>query len=123
VLVDSGAARRVLANLLDNAVRYAASAVSVGVRTEADGGALVEIVDDGPGIPAEDRDRVFERFSRLHDARDRGTGGSGLGLAIVKELVNQLGGTVWLADADPGADPPGLRVQVRFPRTPPGNPG
>jgi signal transduction histidine kinase len=115
VLADPGAVRRVLANLLDNAVRYAASAVSVGVGTGPDGGALVEIVDDGPGIPAEDRKRVFERFSRLHDARDRGTGGSGLGLAIVRELVQQQGGSVGLGDAVDGADPPGLRVQVRFP--------
>ena len=115
VLADPGAVRRVLANLLDNAVRYAASAVSVGVGTGPDGGALVEIVDDGPGIPAEDRKRVFERFSRLHDARDRGTGGSGLGLAIVRELVQQQGGSVDLGDAVDGADPPGLRVQVRFP--------
>jgi signal transduction histidine kinase len=118
VVANPGAVQRLLANLLDNAVRYAASAVSVGVRTEADGDALVEIIDDGPGIPAEDRERVFERFSRLHDARDRGTGGSGLGLAIVQELVTQSGGTVRLADAAPDADPPGLRVQVRLPPAP-----
>jgi signal transduction histidine kinase len=120
VLADPGAVRRVLANLLDNAVRYAASAVVVGVGTGADGGVLVQITDDGPGIPPEDRDRVFERFSRLHDARDRGTGGSGLGLAIVRELVSQQGGSVGLGDAVDGADPPGLRVRVWFPAAPAG---
>ena len=116
MLVNADAVRRVLANLLDNAVRYAGSAVVVGVGAEADGGVLMSVTDDGPGVPAEDRDRVFERFSRLHDARDRDTGGSGLGLAIVRELVTQQGGSISLADADEGADPPGLRVQVRFPR-------
>ena len=55
---------------------------------------MLVVTDDGPGIPADDRARVFERFTRLHDARDRDTGGSGLGLAIVGELVRQQGGTV-----------------------------
>jgi signal transduction histidine kinase len=114
-LVNADGVRRVLANLLDNAVRYAASAVVVVVGPGADGGAVISVTDDGPGIPAQDRDRVFERFSRLHDARDRGTGGSGLGLAIVRELVHQQGGSISLADAVEGADPPGLRVEVRFP--------
>ncbi len=115
VLANPGAVQRVLANLLDNAVRHAASAVVVAVCTGADGGVLISVTDDGPGIPVQDRDRVFERFSRLHDARDRGTGGSGLGLAIVRELVSQQGGSILLADAVEGADPPGLRAEVRFP--------
>ena len=115
-LVNRDAAQRVLANLLDNAVRYAGSAVAVVVGAGADGGVLISVTDDGPGVPAQDRDRVFERFSRLQDARDRGTGGSGLGLAIVRELVAQQGGSISLADAAEGADPPGLRVEVRFPR-------
>jgi signal transduction histidine kinase len=114
VVFNGTAARRVLTNLLDNAVRYAASGVVARVDTGPGGSALVEITDDGPGIPVEDRDRVFERFARLHDARDRGSGGSGLGLAIVRELVQQQGGSIDLADAAPGAEPPGLRVRVRF---------
>ena len=89
-----GALRAGAANLLDNAVRYAASAV-IGHRAAGEPTAA-RCWDRRrrPGIPVEDRERVFERFSRLHDARDRGTGGSGLGLAIVRELVGQQGGSV-----------------------------
>jgi signal transduction histidine kinase len=83
---------------------------------------LLIVSDDGPGIPPAQRERVFERFARLDDARDRDAGGSGLGLAIVRELVARLGGTVTLADAGSAASPrgdhPGLRVEVRLPRTP-----
>ncbi len=108
------AVARVLANVVDNAVRYASSGVVVSVGSAA-GGAVLTVTDDGPGIPAADRARVFERFTRLHDARDRGTGGSGLGLAIVGELVRQHGGSVTLDDKSPGGDPPGLRVEVHLP--------
>ena len=114
VEANSGAVTRVLANLLDNAVRYAATGVRMTVRSTG-GGAEVTIADDGPGIPAADRERVFERFTRLQDARDRDSGGSGLGLAIVRELIGQQGGTVALADAMEGEDPPGLAVRVWFP--------
>ncbi|WP_082159405.1 ATP-binding protein [Micromonospora sp. HK10] len=75
---------------------------------------LVTVTDDGPGIPAADRERVFERFTRLDDARARDDGGAGLGLAIVRELVRRAGGSVELADAGPGIGS-GLRVTVRLP--------
>jgi signal transduction histidine kinase len=68
------------------------------------------VSDDGPGIPAEDRDRVFNRFTRLDQARDRGSGGAGLGLAIVRELVRSHGGVVVLGDAEPG-----LSARVELP--------
>ena len=106
---------RVLANIVANAVRYASTRVAVSVGSAAGGGAVLGVTDDGPGIPAADRARVFERFTRLHDARDRNTGGSGLGLAIVGELVRQQGGSVTLDDKSPGGDPPGLRVEVHLP--------
>ena len=105
---------RVLVNVLDNAVRYASSAVAVAVSSTPQGAELV-VTDDGPGVPSEDRGRILERFTRLDDARDRDTGGSGLGLAIVDELVRQLGGSVSLGDARDGVDNPGLRLQIRFP--------
>jgi len=102
---------RVVANLLDNAVRHAASAVRLTVT--ADGAyQMISVSDDGPGIPATDRERVFDRFTRLDDARARDAGGSGLGLAIVRELVRRHGGTVVLRGTSP---PPGLRVDVRLP--------
>ncbi len=105
---------RVVANLLDNAARHAASSVRLAVA--ADGAyQMISVSDDGPGIPAADRERVFDRFTRLDDARARDAGGSGLGLAIVRELVRRHGGTVALHDAAP---PPGLRVDVRLPGAP-----
>jgi signal transduction histidine kinase len=105
---DPQALRHVMTNLVDNAVRHATSRV---VLTLVPGGFTV--IDDGPGIPAADRARVFERFTRLDDARARDAGGSGLGLAIVRELVRRHGGTVALADANPG-----VRAQVRLPSAP-----
>ena len=63
--------------------------------------AVISVSDDGPGIPPEDRERVFERFTRLDDARGRGSGGAGLGLAIVRELIARAGGTVELPHPPP----------------------
>jgi two-component system, OmpR family, sensor histidine kinase SenX3 len=84
-------------NLLDNAIRYApqTSRVSVGV-SRADALVRVAVVDQGPGIPQDQRERVFERFYRLDAARSRETGGSGLGLSIVKHIANDHGGRVEL---------------------------
>jgi signal transduction histidine kinase len=107
--VEPDAIGRVVANLLDNAERHARS--SVRLEVAGDGGyARITVSDDGPGIPPADRARVFDRFTRLDDARARDAGGSGLGLAIVRELVRRHGGTVTLGDASPG-----LRVDVRLP--------
>ncbi|MGR6997016.1 ATP-binding protein [Yinghuangia aomiensis] len=90
---DPGALTRVLRNLADNAAAHAASRVRI-VLSAAGGHAVVEVGDDGPGIPEAERDRVFDRFVRLDASRGRTTGGSGLGLAIVRELVAAHGGTV-----------------------------
>jgi signal transduction histidine kinase len=118
---DADALRRIVDNLVDNAVRHARSEVRVEVGLEpgpvpgSDGAgaarALIAVVDDGPGIPASDAQRVFERFTRLDDARSRDAGGAGLGLAIVAELVRRHGGEVCLKDAAPG-----LRAEVLLPR-------
>ena len=75
------------------------------------------VTDDGPGIAAADREQVFERFTRLDDARSRDEGGSGLGLAIVAELVRSVGGAVRLTD--PAGGGPGLSAVVRLPAGPP----
>jgi signal transduction histidine kinase len=105
---------RAIANLVDNAVRHTRTKVCVEVR--ADGAYhLVTVTDDGPGIPLADRGRVFDRFTRLDDARARDAGGAGLGLAIVRELVRRHGGTVRLTDASPG---PGLCAEIRLPAAP-----
>lgn len=97
---------RVLTNLIDNAVRHTASKVEVALT--ADG--ILTVTDDGPGIPEEDRERVFNRFTRLDTGRSRDEGGAGLGLAIVRETVRAHGGTVHLEDASPG-----LRAVVSLP--------
>lgn len=112
VVGDAEALRRVLGNLVDNAVRHAASAVRVDVRFAGDGVELV-VADDGPGIPEADRERVFDRFTRLDGARSRDAGGAGLGLALVRELVRAHRGTVRLED-----NAPGLRAVVHLPSSP-----
>ena len=114
---DPDALRRLLVNLLDNAVRHAASQVCVSVSAEA-GWVVLTVTDDGPGIPASDRERVFGRFARLDNARDRtGEEGAGLGLAIVRSTAEAHGGSVSLSDAASGSAGPGLRAVVRLPLT------
>ena len=101
---------QVVRNLLDNAGRHATSEVSVGLG-ELDGSVVLEVADDGTGIAADDRARVFDRFVRLDDARARDEGGAGLGLAIVRKIVDTSGGSVEVMDAASG----GARFVVRLP--------
>jgi signal transduction histidine kinase len=100
---------RIVVNLVENALRYARSRVEVCVDT-CETSVVLAVADDGPGVPDADRERVFERFTRLHDDRSRASGGSGLGLAIVRELATAGGGAVVLDDAGPG-----LRAVVTLP--------
>jgi signal transduction histidine kinase len=109
---DADGLTRVLDNLVANARRHTASGVTVDVRLDGSA-AVLTVTDDGPGIAPEDRERVFERFTRLDEARSRDAGGSGLGLAIVREIVEAHRGTVTLLDAGPG-----LRVVIRLPAAP-----
>ena len=102
-------ARRLVGNLVDNASRHASHHVSVTVATR-DGWVALTVQDDGPGVAPADRGRVFERFTRLDDARAFEEGGAGLGLAIVKDIVTRHGGTVAFVDCAVGA-----RVEVRLP--------
>ncbi len=101
---------RAVANLVDNAVRHARTAVVVSADVHGDAARLV-VQDDGNGVPPQERERVFDRFARLEEARDRDSGGSGLGLAITRELLRRNGAHVWLEDAAPG-----LRAVVEFER-------
>ena len=106
---DPAALARVLRNLLDNAARHAASVVEVDLR-RSEGHAVLTIGDDGPGIPAGDRLRVFDRFVRLDEGRSRGAGGTGLGLAIVSEIVAVHHGRVRIEDRPGG----GTRAVVQL---------
>ncbi|MBC6457265.1 sensor histidine kinase [Actinomadura sp. HBU206391] len=100
---------RVLDNLLDNAHRHAESAVEVTVEP-VDGQAVVTVTDDGAGIASRDRERVFERFTRLADGRRRDPGGSGLGLAISRDITHAHHGTLKAEDS-----PHGARFVLRLP--------
>ncbi|MDQ7809707.1 ATP-binding protein [Amycolatopsis sp. A133] len=97
---------RLVRNLVDNAQRHAVSRVAVTV-SAVDGQVVLAVEDDGPGVPEADRERVFDRFVRLDDARDRDDGGSGLGLAIVADIARAHGGTAAVEDRS--------RFVVRFP--------
>ncbi len=98
VTADANRLDQVLANLVDNAIKYgrAQGMVVVGGKKTDDGKIEVFVQDDGPGIPPEALDRVFERFYRVDKARSREQGGTGLGLSIVKHIVQNHGGTVWV---------------------------
>ena len=105
--------RSLVANLVDNALRYApaASAVTVSLRP-AGNAAVIRVEDAGPGIAPAQRSRVLERFQRVPGDW---TAGSGLGLPIAKAIAERHRGCLELADAHPGAQPPGLAVQVSLP--------
>ncbi len=95
---DTNRLDQVLANLVDNAIKYGRvnGSVIVGGKKLPKGGVEISVRDDGPGIPPEAIDRVFERFYRVDKARSRDQGGTGLGLSIVKHIVHAHGGEVWV---------------------------
>ncbi|HEY2716904.1 MAG TPA: ATP-binding protein [Solirubrobacterales bacterium] len=104
---------RVLRNLLENARRHAGADGRVRVSSHATGGdLLIAVDDDGPGIAAEERERVFDRFHRSDAARDRASGGSGLGLAISREIAVAHGGRIWVEGSALG----GARLCLQLPR-------
>ncbi|MFI0926855.1 sensor histidine kinase [Streptomyces sp. NPDC021012] len=115
---------RVVRNLGDNAARHARSEIAFDLAERSDGRVVLGVEDDGPGVPPTDRERVFERFVRLDEARSRPAAdgddaglaaGSGLGLAIVAELVAAHGGTATVTDGRLG----GARFEVVLPADPP----
>ena len=104
---------RAIRNLLDNSVRHARERVRVMLAE--DGGAItLAVADDGPGIAPEDRERIFERFTRLDEARAREAGGAGLGLAIAREIAERHGGSLTLDTGHAG----GARFVLRLPAAP-----
>jgi two-component system phosphate regulon sensor histidine kinase PhoR len=96
VVTDPEWLRRLIENLVDNAIKYtpAGGRVQVISGPGGDGGAVIDVIDNGPGIAAEHRARIFERFYRVDKSRSRDVGGTGLGLSIVKHLAESLGATV-----------------------------
>lgn len=114
VEADKRRLMRVIANLIDNAAKYGGGATRVELR-QVDGNVQVAVEDDGPGIPADDRQRIFDRFSRGLSAGDRRSSseGVGLGLSLVAEHVRLHGGKVWVEDRADGKD--GARFVVLLP--------
>ncbi|GAA4096896.1 hypothetical protein GCM10022214_70920 [Actinomadura miaoliensis] len=112
VVVDGSPIRlaRLLSNLMTNAERHARSRIEVSVTTEGDR-AVLEVVDDGTGIPPGEREKVFDRFYRRRDARDRDPSGTGLGLPIARQIAQAHGGTLGMAE-DPSC---GTRMVLSLP--------
>ena len=111
VLAAPAEVSTVLENIIGNAQRYTRTSVRVSVQAEPGMGVRLLVDDDGPGIPAEHRPRVFDRFYRVEPDRARSTGGAGLGLALAAEAVRRRGGSVRAGEAPSG----GARIEVRWP--------
>lgn len=109
---------RVVRNLLDNAARHARSTVAVSLQA-SDGRVELVVDDDGPGVPDADRERIFERFTRLEEARTRDAGGVGLGLPLARAIVERHGGTITVATSEQLG---GARFVVRLPASDTGTP-
>ena len=107
---DAGQLTRAISNLMDNAERHARSRVKLSLE-ESGAEAVLVVEDDGPGIPLQDAEMVFERFARLDEARTAATGGTGLGLAISREIVERHHGSLSLLPSDEG----GARFELRVP--------
>jgi signal transduction histidine kinase len=112
VLGDREHLGRMVRNLVDNAVRFARHTVLIAVTDLPTGELGIEVSDDGPGIPVEERERVFARFVRLDSSRERASGSSGLGLAIAKEIATAHGGHIAIDRAPSG----GALVRITLPR-------
>lgn len=111
-LADGDAVHRIVLNLLDNAVKYGPRGQRVEIRARRQGRwARIEVQDQGPGVPARDRRRIWEAYERLDAGLDRGVAGSGIGLAVVRSLVEGHGGRVMVEDAPGG----GARFVVLLP--------
>lgn len=110
---DPDRLRQILDNLIENALRYATGATRLEIEVRTEGAwALMAVSDDGPGLPSDVTEHLFERFHRSDSSRSRGTGGSGLGLTIVKMLATQQGGDVHVDTSAAG----GASFTVRLPR-------
>ncbi len=112
ILCDPNKLRQVLSNLVDNAIKYSPDGGDVEIRLASENGAtLIEVADEGLGIPTSERERIFEKFYRLDPQQTRGVGGSGLGLYICRELVERMNGSLEV-ESEPGQ---GSRFRVSLP--------
>ena len=105
----AGGLARALANVLRNAVRYARSRVSLSIERSGNR-TVINVDDDGPGVPPAERQRLFEPFTRIGGSRERDSGGVGLGLAIVKSVAEWHGGEALISDSPLG----GARITITW---------
>jgi PAS domain S-box-containing protein len=123
VAADKDRARQVLANLVDNAIKYSPDGGRIVLGVEpVDEAVRFRVFDEGMGIPADEHDRVFEKFYRLDPEMVQGIGGTGLGLYICRELVERMGGSIWLESEDGEGstfffDLPSLKSQRASPKS------
>jgi two-component system OmpR family sensor kinase len=111
--INESQIRQVLVNLIENAKRFSSnkSSIEIGIGQKTDDEVIIEVIDHGEGIPKQLRDKVFERFYRADNSRNRDTGGTGLGLAIVKEIVLLHKGRIEVRDTPQG----GATFRVKLP--------
>ncbi len=105
---------RLIRNLVDNAVRFAHQRMALSLSTNEAGNVVLVVADDGPGVPPHDRERVFDRFTRLDESRARNNGGTGLGLSIVAQIATAHGGSVSMSESEVLG---GALVEVHLPNT------
>ncbi|WP_151632987.1 sensor histidine kinase [Noviherbaspirillum aerium] len=115
VLANPLLLHEMISNLVDNAIRYTPAGGKVSLRVSADGGGLLEIEDNGPGIAQTERDKVFAPFYRAASSQAANADGSGLGLTIVRDIAAMHKAAITLSDGRQG---PGLKVSIRFPLLP-----
>ncbi len=112
VRADRSALRQILLNLLDNAVKYGPRGQTISVDTQGENGRTrIRVSDQGPGIPLDERERVWEGYYRLQREARSAIAGSGIGLAVVRSLAGDMGGSTWVEDADTG----GARFVIELP--------
>lgn len=111
--VNEGQIRQVLVNLIENAKRFSPNkgSIEIAIGQKTEGELTLEVIDHGEGIPKQLRDKVFERFYRADNSRNRDTGGTGLGLAIVKEIVTLHKGRIEVRETPGG----GATFRVKLP--------
>jgi signal transduction histidine kinase len=102
VVTDADKLRRIVANLLENARKYAPDGEVLLEALQGDGSLIIRVSDDGPGVPISQRERIFERFVQLDQSSTRRQGGTGLGLHLCRQLADLLGATLSVEDADRG---------------------
>jgi two-component system sensor histidine kinase BaeS len=111
VLGDDHRLQQAIGNLVDNAIKYSPRGATVTIASSVHGAdAIVRVADEGPGIPPELADHVFDRFFRIDASRARSTGGTGIGLAIVRELAEAHGGRAWVEPGEGGGSVFGLSL-------------